>query len=191
MKMRTVRAGLAAAALALAPSTAAAQVIPTPDHVVVVIDENHAYGQIIGSSSAPYINSLVSQGALLTNSFAITHPSQPNYIAIFSGSQQGINDNTTPTNLPFTAPNLGAQLFAAGRTFAGYSEGLPSVGYTGDASGQYVRRHNGWVNWQYNGTGTPPPNTLPPTTNLPFSMFPTNYNSLPTFSFISPNLISD
>src|SRR6266571_41860 len=100
MTPRTLRAFLAAAALALAPSIVGAQVIPTPDHVVVVIDENHAYGQIIGSASAPYINSLVSQGALLTNSFAITHPSQPNYIALFSGSQQGVTDNATPTNLP-------------------------------------------------------------------------------------------
>src|SRR5205823_1618032 len=149
MTSQSARARVAAVAIVLAPSFASAQPIPRPDHVVVVIDENHAYSQIIGSSSAPYINSLVSQGALLTNSFAITHPSQPNYIAIFSGSQQGINDNNTPTNLPFTAPNLGAQLIASGRTFAGYSEGLPSVGYTGDASGQYVRRHNGWVNWQY------------------------------------------
>ena len=59
---------------------------PTPDHVVIVIEENHAYTQIIGSSSAPYINSLAAGGALMTQSFGITHPSQPNYLDLYSGS---------------------------------------------------------------------------------------------------------
>src|SRR5689334_2272799 len=60
--------------------------IPTPSHVVIVMDENHAFSQIIGSSSAPYINSLASQGALMTQSFGIGHPSQPNYMHFFAGT---------------------------------------------------------------------------------------------------------
>ena len=52
-----------------------ATTIPTPAHVIVVVEENHGYSQIIGSSQAPYINSLATQGALFTNSFALTHPS--------------------------------------------------------------------------------------------------------------------
>src|SRR5438876_5789349 len=128
--------GVSCAAVALVLTAAAptlAQVIPTPDHVVIVIEENRSYSGIIGNAAAPYINSLIGQGALLTNSFAITHPSQPNYIALFSGSTQGVTSDATPTNVPYTTPNLGAQLISAGRTFVGYSEDLPSVGYTGDS----------------------------------------------------------
>src|SRR5438552_14777435 len=59
--------------------------LPRPDHVVLVMMENHNYGEIIGVSSAPYINNtLAAQGALMTNSFAIEHPSEPNYLDIFS-----------------------------------------------------------------------------------------------------------
>ena len=59
----------------------AANGVPSPDHVVIVIEENHSYSEIIGSSAAPYINSVAAQGALFTQSHATTHPSQPNYVA--------------------------------------------------------------------------------------------------------------
>src|SRR5437762_124224 len=108
---------------------------PKPDHVVIVIEENHSYSQIIGSASAPYINSLAGQGALFTQSFAITHPSQPNYLHFFSGSAQGVTDDTCPPpGSPYAAANLGAELIAKGFTFGGYSEDLPSTGSTACSS---------------------------------------------------------
>src|SRR5262245_24504439 len=88
--------------------------VPRYDHVVIVIEENHAQPQIIGSSSAPYMNSLAQQGANFTNSYAITHPSQPNYLALFAGSTLGITDDSTPHT--FSSDNLGSQLLAAGLT---------------------------------------------------------------------------
>src|SRR5437773_1264503 len=60
--------------------------VPTPDHIVIAIEENHAYSQIIGSPYAPYINSLAQQGAVFTQSYGIEHPSQTNYLDLFSGS---------------------------------------------------------------------------------------------------------
>jgi hypothetical protein len=57
-----------------------------PDHVVVAVFENHAYIQVIGSFSAPYISSLRTGGANLTASYAESHPSQPNYFALFFGA---------------------------------------------------------------------------------------------------------
>jgi hypothetical protein len=166
---------------------------PTPDHVVVVIEENHYYTQIIGSGNgAPYINGLVSQGALLTQAFAIEHPSQPNYLDLFSGMNQGVTSDNTPGSVPFATQNLGAQLRAAGRTFVGYSEGLPSVGFTGDSSGGtdgYQRKHNPWVNWQQTSAGQP--NTMPTTVNQPFTAFPTDYSTLPTVSFVVPTQLND
>ena len=81
-----VAAGVTGAAQQLPEVNKVATSVPAYSHVVVVTFENHAYSQISGSSSAPYFNSLASQGAKFTNSFAITHPSQPNYLALFSCS---------------------------------------------------------------------------------------------------------
>ena len=93
---------------------------PTYDHVVIVIEENHSFTQIIGNrTSAPYINQLADGGVSFTSFFAITHPSQPNYLEFFSGAGQGVADDALPLNYPFSTPNLGAELIAAGVTFTG------------------------------------------------------------------------
>jgi hypothetical protein len=141
--------------------------------------ENHSYNEIIGSPSAPYINSLASGGAKFTQSFAVTHPSEPNYLALFSGSTQGLINDSCPHT--YSSRNLGQQLIGAGRTFIGYSESMPSDGYTGCISGQYARKHNPWVNFT----------NVPSSSNLRFSRFPTNYSTLPSVSFVIPNLCSD
>src|SRR5205809_2824915 len=70
--------------------------LPRPDHVVVLIMENHGYEDIIGNASAPYINSLAQDNALLTSSYGLIHPSQPNYIMLYSGSNQGVTNNNVP-----------------------------------------------------------------------------------------------
>jgi hypothetical protein len=156
--------------------------VPTPSHVVLVIEENHSYNEIIGSSSAPYINSLASQGALMTQSFAVEHPSQPNYLDLFSGSNQGVtNDTTPPQGSPYSTPDFGGELIKAGLTFGGFSEDLPSVGYTGSSFNNYVRKHNPWVDFS----------DVPSTDNLPFSSFPSNFSTLPTVSIVVPNLQDD
>jgi phosphatidylinositol-3-phosphatase len=66
-----------------------------PDHIVVVVEENHGYSQIIGNPDAAYINSLAAVGTLFTNYHAVSHPSEPNYFALFAGSTQGIRDDGT------------------------------------------------------------------------------------------------
>jgi hypothetical protein len=153
--------------------------VPRPDHIVVVVMENHSYGEIIGSSAAPYINSLASTGATFTASIAITHPSEPNYLALYSGSTQGLTNDSCPH--AYTSANLGSELFAKQLTFKGYSESMPSNGYTGCTSGSYARKHNPWVNFA----------SVPATSNLTFSSFPTDYTTLPTVSFVVPNLKDD
>src|SRR6266487_1513906 len=159
-----------------------------PNHIVIAILENHGYPQIIGSGSAPYINSLVndSYSANFISSYAIEHPSQPNYLDLYSGSNQGVTDDDHPTNEPFNTANLGRQLINAGKSYATYTESLPKVGYNGDAYGYYVRKHNPAANWM--GTGT---RQIPSTTNKPFTAFPTDYTKLPTVSIVVPNLIND
>ena len=100
--------------------------VPRPAHTVVVIFENHPYGAVIGSPQAPYLNALARSGALFTASYAVSHPSEPNYLALFSGGTHGVTSDQCPTRLG--APNLGGDLIAKGITFAGYAEGLPGAG---------------------------------------------------------------
>src|SRR5215212_6979595 len=85
------------------PARPGANGVPRPDHVVVVMEENHAYSEIIGAPAAPYINALAQEGALFTDSYGITHPSQPNYLDLFSGDNQGVIDSSCPLTL--TAEN--------------------------------------------------------------------------------------
>ena len=168
-------------AVAMATRTANAQgpAIPTPAHVIVVMEENHGYSQIIGSPQAPYINSLASQGALFTNSHGITHPSQPNYLGLFSGSTQGITDDSCPHT--FSTQSLESELLKAGKTFTGYSEGLPKVGSEVCAAGEYVRRHVPWTDFSKDRTQD----------NQPFTSFPTDFSKLPTVAWVIPNLLDD
>src|SRR5438105_1460968 len=119
--------------------------LPQPAHVVLVIEENHSFSSIIGSPALPYINGLAQQGALMTNSFAIEHPSQPNYLDLFSGSNQGIGDDSFPHR--FQTPNLASELLAAGLRFGGYSQSLPAVGFSGAGFNAYAGKHNPWVNF--------------------------------------------
>ena len=166
--------GSGAARAAVAPAA-----LPSFDHIVVVIEENHSFSEVIGDSSAPYLTSLADGGANMTQSFAVTHPSQPNYLALFSGSTQGTTSDSCPHT--FSAENLGHQLIAAGLTFKGYSESMPSDGYTGCTSGRYARKHNPWVNFT----------NVPASSNVRFSTFPTDYTTLPKLSFVVPNLCDD
>jgi phospholipase C len=153
--------------------------IPSPQHVVVVVEENHGYSQIIGSSQAPYINTLASEGALFTNSSALTHPSQPNYLDLFSGSDQGVTSDSCPHT--FSVASLESELNGAGKSFKGYSEGLPAVGSTVCVSGLYARKHVPWTDFSKDLTSD----------NQPFTSFPTNYSKLPTVSWVIPNLDDD
>src|SRR4051812_38038337 len=161
--------------------------LPVPDHIVIIMFQNKGYSQIVGSSSAPYINSLLADTntAVFTQSYALTHPSQPNYLMLYSGSAQGVNSDNIPTNTPFTTCNLGASLISKGFTFGGYSESMPSAGYLGTNTSLYYRKHNPWSDWQ--GTQN---NNVPASVNQPFSSFPTNFNLLPNISFVVPNIIN-
>ena len=153
--------------------------LPVPDHVMVVIFENEDARKIVGGAEAPYLTSLADSGATFTDAHGETHPSQPNYLALFSGSTQGVVDDSCP--LTFSGPNLAAQLQAAGRTFVGYSEDLPRAGYTGCRAAGYARKHNPWVDFA----------GLPDTVNQPYSALPADFADLPTVSFVVPNLCDD
>jgi acid phosphatase len=155
--------------------------LPYPDHILIAIEENHGYTQIINSTNAPFINYLANSGALFTQSHALEHPSQPNYLDLYSGSNQGQTSDSCPHT--FSTANLGAELEQAGYSFGGYSESMPSVGFTGCSSGAYARKHNPWVNFT----------DVPATDNLPYEgYYPSDdYTQLPTVSFVIPNQDND
>ncbi|ORA26608.1 acid phosphatase [Mycobacterium angelicum] len=156
----------------------AAATLPAFAHVVIVVEENRSQANIIGNKSAPFINALAGNGAMMAQSFAETHPSEPNYLALFAGDTFGLTKNTCPVN-GGNLPNLGSELLSAGYTFVGFSEDLPAVGSTVCAAGKYGRKHVPWVNFS----------NVPAANSVPFSAFPSpeNYASLPTVAFVIPN----
>jgi len=158
--------------------------LPRPQHIVVVIEENRSFKSMKDSPDAQYINDLAATGALMTQSFAITHPSEPNYVALFSGDTQGVTDDSCPHS--YTAPDLASALQAAGVSFAVYSESMPNTGYTdcGSKDGLYRRKHN----------PVPDFTAVPASVNQPFSAFPVKEKDLaklPTVSFVIPNMMDD
>ncbi len=119
--------------------------VPDFGHVYVIVMENREYGQIVGSPDAPYLNQLASRYGLATAYDAVAHPSEPNYIALFGGSTQGVASDGV-YNL--AARNLADQLEARGKTWAVFAQNVPSGCYTGtgasagpDGSGSYARKH--------------------------------------------------
>ncbi|WP_434555372.1 alkaline phosphatase family protein [Mycobacterium intracellulare] len=172
---------VALVALAASPLTPriglAAAAIPQPAHIVIVVEENRSENGIIGNKSAPFITSLAANGANMTQSYAETHPSEPNYLALFAGNTFGVTKDLCPINAG-AAPNLGSELLAAGHTFVGFAEGLPTVGSPVCTAGKYARKHVPWANFT----------NVPAANSMPFSAFPMgNYASLPTVSFVIPN----
>lgn len=109
----------------------------TYTHVVWIMLENQGYS-VVGSPSAPYFNGLIDQCGLATNYFAISHPSLPNYIALTSGSTQGITDDGDAIDHRLAVPSIFSQLGTNWRTLAqSMPEPCDQV-----SSGLYAARHN-------------------------------------------------
>lgn len=161
---------------------APAEHFPRPDHVVVVVEENRGYSQILHKEhAASTIYSLAQRGMLFTQSYGVTHPSQPNYLALFSGATQGVAGNAC--GYSFSNDTLASALQDQGLSFASYSESLPEIGSLACMAGHYQRKHNPASNWQ----GT----RLPASMNLRFSDFPQDYAQLPTVAFVIPDQSHD
>jgi acid phosphatase len=147
---------------------------------VIIVEENKTLSQIAGNAHAPYINALVANGALFTNARGVTHPSLPNYLALFAGVTNDNGDGCPATGFAPSAPNLASELLAARLTFTGYAETLPNAGSTVCAAGTYARKHAPWVAFS----------NVPSRLSKPFSAFPA-YDKLPTVSFLIPNVDDD
>ena len=163
---------------------APAGTLPRPAHVIIIVEENKAYSTIIGDARAPYLSQVAKSGAVFPNATGVAHPSQPNYIALFTGQINSDADTCPERSVPPSQPSLGGALIKARLSFAAYAETLPQTGFTGCSSGDadegYARKHAPWVNFD----------DVPRSVNQPFSALP-NLDRLPTVSFIIPNLAHD
>jgi acid phosphatase len=200
-------AGLTATGGDAPPAKATAAIVawlsdlPKYDHVVIVVEENKDYEQIIDDpttdnehSKAPYINNtLRAEGANFTKMFGEEHNSQGNYFWLFSGSNQnvGFDDHLPPM---MDKPNLGAALIAKGLSFKGYAEDLPEISSPVEFFPKhgriYARKHVPWISF----TNVPHGNTIDTSACLRFKDFPAgtdSFDSLPTVAFVIPNLKND
>jgi len=157
MQFRLLAMAAAASALAgcttlaagsrTAASGAALEGVPHYDHILVIVDENKDYEQILDPAAAPNIARLAATNGNATKFYAEVHPSEANYVALLGGDTFGIHDDdafycqagSTRTmcdgakaagyaDHTVRARHLGDQLVAAGLTWKGYYESLPEPG---------------------------------------------------------------
>jgi len=107
-------------------------------HVVLIVMENRSYGEIVGSSSAPYFNGLARICGLATNYSAVAHPSLPNYLALTSGSNQGVTDDSGPATHPIAGPSLFSLL---GSNWRSLEQSMPA-NCDLQSGGEYAVKHN-------------------------------------------------
>lgn len=176
--------GFIAFGLCLAASSVLAQV-PRSNHVVMVMEENHGYSSVIGSSSMPYLNSLAQRYGLATQYYANTHPSIGNYFMLTTGQILTNNDSSTMT---VTSNNIVQGMMSAGKSWKSYAEDLPYAGYTGGDTNHYMKHHNPFAYFADVRNSSNEKFNL-----VPFPQFHTDLQNgrLPEFSYIVPNSIHD
>jgi len=182
---------IALALVALAVPRSQAEERPTPpkiDHVVIVIEENKDFEDIMEGEDTPYIQSLAAEGAWFRNFYAEEHHSQGNYFWLFSGDDQGVGFYDQIPDEPISAHNLAERLQAAypdtpiDQLFVGYSEDLPEAGSLVEKSGDYARKHVPWASFS---------NLDQEKVNRPWTDWPTDYDQLPLVAVVIPNLVHD
>jgi phospholipase C len=147
-------------------------------HIVIVILENK---NADSARSQPFMCWLAGDGAYLTQYYAITHPSQPNYIAMISGS---IGGATGDSDVTLDRPHVGRFV-----TWKTYAEDYPEGGCHKETQiGRYVRKHNPFISF------ADVANDLSACSNvLAFTHFADDFKkgNLPQLSLVIPNLDDD
>jgi phosphatidylinositol-3-phosphatase len=175
-------AAVICALLAGGAATAAAPV-PVFDHVVVIVFENKEATSIFGNRAAPTFNTYARRYAKLTRYYGVTHPSLPNYLALVSGSTQGIT--TDCTDCAVDAQNLADTIEASGRTWKTYAEELPAPGFLGAFAGRYAKKHNPFAYFRDVATDPARRARLVPLTRLARDLWA---GALPSFALVVPDL---
>lgn len=152
--------------------------------------ENHSYNEVWNTSTTHYITSLGNNYARATNYYAITHPSLPNYLDLYGGSNYGITTDCSPSSsCHINAVNLADNLEAHGLTWRTYQESMPAPCYL-TSSGTYAPKHNPFVYFDDIRDDAARCNTgVVPYTQLASDLSSTV--TTPNFVFITPNLCDD
>lgn len=164
------------------PSPSAA---PTFAHVLLLLEENHSYSDVIGNSAMPYLNGLAQQYGLAAQYYANAHPSLPNYFMLTVGVTETNSDSFSGV---VSDDNVVRELVKAGKSWKCYAEALPSPGYLGGDAGSYLRHHNPFT--YFSDVQNDPTQAA---NIVPFSQFATDLanNALPQYSFIVPDMMDD
>lgn len=155
--------------------------------------ENREYGQVVDNPQAPYVNGLARKYALAADSYSVTHPSLPNYLALLGGSTFGITSDCTDCTVH--EPNLPDQLRATGLTWKGYVEDLPRACFLGATAGwaagvgaTYGLKHNPFLYFQDIRDTPDRCDRVVPLTEFESDL---TANTLPSFAWITPNVVHD
>lgn len=181
-------------ALAQPSANAPCSGTPTPPagqrHVIWIFMENKGSASIVGSRSAPYINTLAAECGLATGYHAVTHPSLPNYLAATGGSTAGVHSDCSPGDCPVRGRSIFQQLQDAGQSWRSYEESMPS-NCAQSSTGDYATKHNPAAyytairercrQWDV-------PSGSPQTGPLATAL---RDGALPAFSFVTPNICHD
>jgi phosphatidylinositol-3-phosphatase len=175
-------------AAAPAPTGPPPPSVPLPRfrHVLVVVFENRERSSVAGSSDAPTFAALARRYASLTRYDAVAHPSLPNYLALVSGSTQGISSDCT--DCVVRARSLADTLAAAGRTWKTYAEGLPYPGFTGASAGRYAKKHDPFLYFRDVVDSKARRDRVVPFTRLAGDVA---HDRLPDFALLIPDLCDD
>ena len=188
--------------LALGAPTEAAAVsqnaVPHYDHVFLVVEENNGFGDIIGNPAAPNFNKLAQTYGLATNYFGVSHPSEPNYVAMLGGDTFGVADDNPYFMNRVTAPSLMTQLDKAGIGWKAYLQGVPHAGYQAicypakcngapDSDPLYASKHNGVMNFASND------NPADLARQVPIGQLSTDLATgrIPAFNYVIPDECHD
>jgi len=148
--------------------------------------ENKGYGSVVASRNAPFENSLTKQCGLATNDNGVSHPSLPNYLAATGGSTFGVTDDAGPSAHRINADSIFGQLAEAGLTWRSYNESMPRNCDT-SSGGKYAVKHNPAAYYVAVRAACG-------TNDVPLDGFLDRdiaAGSLPSFSFVTPNLCND
>jgi hypothetical protein len=160
--------------------------VPAFRHVLVVVFENHEATAIAGNPDAPTFNRLARRYATLSSYDAVAHPSLPNYLALVSGSTQGISSDCTDCIVD--ARSLADTLAASGRTWKTYAEDLPQPGFSGGSAGRYAKKHDPFLYFRDVADSSARRDRVVPFTRLRRDLA---RRRLPDFSLLIPNLCDD
>jgi acid phosphatase len=160
--------------------------VPDFTHVVLVVFENKESSEIAGNPAAPTFNALARRYASLTNYDAVAHPSLPNYLALVSGSTQGITNDCT--DCVVSARSLADTLAAAGKSWKTYAEDLPYPGFTGGSAGRYAKKHDPFLYFRDVVDSRARRTRVVPFPQLAHDLA---RHRLPDFSLVVPNLCND